>query len=99
MSPDSEQALQKRIAKLLAQNNRLREVVESFSSRFQLQREMSIQTPADARIDVFEEFSPYRSFRPRSWDILVRRRALVPTTEIVQPRIPFVQHPWRQLRA
>jgi len=57
MNNRREQELQQRLAKLMAQNNRLREVIEALASRSQLQRRKSSQQSSTIRIDAFEEFA------------------------------------------
>jgi len=57
MSRNREQELQQRLAKLMAQNNRLREVVEGLAGRAQIQRKDSSHQSSARRIEAFEEFA------------------------------------------
>ena len=63
MSKQREQKLQQQIAKLMAQNNRLREVIEALASRSQNQGRDSSQGSSTVRIDAFEEFAAPRTPR------------------------------------
>jgi len=57
MSGESEQGLRQRIAKLAAQNNRLKEVIESLASRSHHQSELWSQESPNLQIEVYEDFA------------------------------------------
>ncbi len=63
MNKKPEQEIDQRLAKLMAQNNRLREVIEAFASRSQLQSRDVSQQSSTVRIDAFEEFDVPRTPR------------------------------------
>jgi hypothetical protein len=63
MNGNDEQNLNRRIAKLTAQNDRLREVIESLAGRSTLQRRSTFASQQGTHLNAFEEFAPLQEHR------------------------------------